>query len=431
MTKQSVPERLNNFNEVALGYTLEEAMAEADRCLNCPGRYCAAHCPAHNYIPEFIAQLRAGNLEEAWQLLARTNPMMEISGRICPYEKQCESHCTRGIKCQPVAISHLERFVADWRRSQREPKLPEPEPNGMRVAIVGGGPAGIICAISLAGSGFQVTIYEKSSRTGGVVSWGIPSFVLPSNLIVRLSQQMETQGVEIKLNTELGKDITLEELSRQYDAVFVATGAEKPVEISLPGSDLPQVVQAKDYLTDPQRFPGTQVLVIGGGNTAINAARTAARMGAASASVIYRRTEAEMPATREEILLAQEEGIPILPLLSPAEFLAEDGILTGTAFQVMELTKPDYPGGRNNVAPTDETIRLDCDLAILALGFENCPVDGVNTDSHNRILVDKKFRTSLPNVFAGGDAVTGSATLMKAVAAGKDAAAAIFEWLSI
>ena len=430
MKSQPVLDRLNNFDEVALGYTLEEAQAEAERCLNCPDRYCAVHCPAHNYIPEFIAEIRSGNLEGAWELLARTNPMMEISGRICPCEAQCESHCTRGIKSQPVAIGRLERYIADWHRSQFTPHREDPEPNGKTVAIVGAGPAGMTCALSLSASGFQVTVYEKAGRTGGVATWGIPSFVLPPNLIVRLSRQMEIQGVQVKLNTEVGKDISLEQLSRDYDAVFVATGAEEPVALNLPGCDLPQVVQAKDYLAHPQAYPAKRVLVFGGGNTAVDAARMAARMGTDSVSMVYRRTEAEMPATREEQALVKEEGVHILPLLSPAAFQGAEGALTGVTCQVMELTAPDYPGGRKNVAPSGETTVLDCDLAVLALGFRNPPVEGLELDGSSRIRVTQDFRTSLPNVFAGGDAVTGSATFMKAVAAGKDAAAAIFELLS-
>lgn len=427
MPEQNVDTRLTNFDEVELGYTPEQAMQEAERCLNCPDRYCAAHCPAHNYIPEFIAEIRAGRFEQAWELLACTNPMMEISGRVCPYECQCESHCTRGIKGEPVAIGKLERFIADWHRANTTPTQRKVATNSWKVAVVGAGPAGLTCALSLAESGFTITVYEKEDHTGGVPSWGIPSFVLPRNLLTRLSQQLEQYpNVTTYLNTALGHDISLDELVRNNDAVFLATGAERSVELNLPGWELPQVVQARDYLTHPENFPGKQVLIIGGGNTAIDAARTAARKNADAVTLIYRRTEDAMPATQEERSIAKAEGIQIKTLRSPARFIGENGALTGLECNIMEVTAPDYPGGRVNSAPTGETETLDADLVVLALGFENLPIDNINTDSHNHIMIGKDFSTSMDKVYAGGDAVTGAATFMKAVAAGKDAAAAIF-----
>ena len=430
MAQQPVEQRLNNFDEVSLGYTLEEAKQEAERCLNCPDRYCARHCPAHNYIPEFIAEIRAGNLERAWELLSYTNPLMEISGRVCPYECQCESHCTRGIKSEPVAIGRLERFVADWHRCNGTLRQNCAESNGKHVAVVGAGPADMTCALSLSNAGFQVTVYEKSSCTGGVTSWGIPSFVLPRHLISRLSDQMLAQGVELHLNTMLGRDISLEQLTKNNDAVFLATGAEQPVALDIPGANLPQVVQAKDYLSNASLYSGKNVLVIGSGNTAIDAARTALRYKPESVRIIYRRTEADMPATKEELALARAEGAQLVTLTSPIQFLAKDGQLCGAQCNVMELAPPDYPGGRNNVVPSGTHTMLQCDLVILALGFENLKVDGVASDQHNRILVNRDFATSMDKVYAGGDAITGAATLMKAVAAGKDAAAAIFSRLT-
>ena len=344
MPEQSVEQRLTNFDEVELGYTPEQAMQEAERCLNCPDRYCAAHCPAHNYIPEFIAEIRAGRFDRAWELLACTNPMMEISGRVCPYECQCESHCTRGIKGEPVAIGKLERFVADWHRA----------------------------------------------------------------------------------NAALERDITPDDLVHDNDVVFLASGAERPVELNLPGRKLAQVVQARDYLTHPETYSGKRVLVIGGGNTAIDAARTAVRENADSVTLVYRRSEDAMPATQQERSIAKAEGVQLKTLRSPARFVGENGTLTGLECNIMQLTAPDYPGGRPNSAPTGETETLEADLVVLALGFENLPVAGVNTDSHNHIIIGKDFSTSVDKVYAGGDAVTGAATFMKAVAAGKDAAAAIF-----
>jgi glutamate synthase (NADPH) small chain len=424
---QSVEQRLKNFDEVDLGYTEEQAKQEAERCLNCPDRYCAAHCPAHNYIPEFIAEIRAGRFDRAWELLSRTNPMMEISGRVCPCEQQCEVRCTRAIKGEPVNIGKLERFIADWHRSNTEPKAPAAASNGKKVAVVGAGPAGMTCALSLAECGFKVSVYEKEDHAGGVPSWGIPAFVLPRNLLDRMSSQLEQHpNTDIHLNTTLGKDIALSELLANNDAVFLATGADQSVALDIPGSDCPQVLQAADYLKHSEQFAGKQVLVIGGGNTAIDAARTALRRGAESVAMVYRRTEADMPATKEEISIAKQEGVQIKPLLSPTRFVLQGSKLTGLECSAMMLTAPDYPGGRNNVAPNGQTELLNCDLAILALGFNNQPVEGVDCDQRNRIIVGKDFSTGTDRVYAGGDAVTGPATFMKAVAAGKDAAAAIF-----
>lgn len=421
--KLPMDQRLGSFDEVDLGYTAEQAMAEAERCLNCPDRWCAQHCPAHNYIPEFIAEVRAGNFQAAWELLALTNPLMEISGRVCPYEQQCESHCTRGIKCEPVAIGKLERFVADWHRSHCVAEAKAATPNGKKAAVVGAGPAGLTCAISLLAAGFEVTVYEKSAVPGGVPVWGIPGFVLPGGMMQRLFDQLLALGAKLVLNTELGKDITLAQLQADYDAVFLGVGAERPVALKAPGAEL--AVQAKDYLKQQDAPSKGRVLVFGGGNTAIDAARSALRRGAEAVSIVYRRTEKEMPATRDEIAIAREEGITLLELLSPVSFAESEGRIA-VCCDVMELTAPDYPGGKNNSAPSGRSETLLCDTAILALGFVNIPVDGVETDKKGRIVVGKDFATSLPGVYAGGDAVTGAATLMKAVAAGKDAAVSIF-----
>ena len=422
-----VSERLCGFDEVDLGYTAEEAVQEAERCLNCPDRWCSQHCPAHNYIPEFIAKVREGDFQSAWELLALTNPLMEISGRVCPYEQQCESHCTRGIRCQPVAIGKLERFVADWHRENCGDHPADQGSNGKRAAVVGAGPAGLTCAISLVNAGFDVTVYEKSSTLGGVPIWGIPGFVLPEGMMGRLFEQIREMGAKLVLNTELGRDITLEQLRSENDAVFIATGAERPVSANIPGEEL--AVQAKEYLSARDTLTAGNVLVFGGGNTAIDAARTAVRRGADSVSVVYRRTEREMPATADEIAIAKEEGITFVELIAPASFeQSEKGQVT-VLCDIMEPADPDYPGGRRNSRPSGEQTQITCDAAILALGFENIPVDGLETDPRGRIRIGKDFSTSMKGVYAGGDAVTGAATLMKAAAAGKDAAASIFEHL--
>ncbi len=430
MAEQPMPERLFNFDEVALGYTPEQAMAEAERCLNCPDRYCSAHCPAHSYIPEFIAEVRAGRFEAAWELLRRTNPMMEISGRVCPCERQCESRCTRGIKSEPVAIGRLERFVGDWHRTHSASNPPMPQSKGKRIAVVGAGPAGLTCALSLAVAGFDVTIYEKSQRLGGIPIWGIPAFVLPGNLMEYQIRQLRELGVPFHTGAALGSDFTVEQLRAAYDAVFVATGAERPVSPAAEGLDLPGVVQAKDYLTESGRYPGKTVLVFGGGNTAIDVARTALRQGADSVRLAYRRTQADMPCTQEEWRIAQTEGVELIPLVAPDRMIATSGRLAGVECSQMELAPPDYPGGRNNVRPSGQHIVLECDLAVLALGFENIPVPSLPCDNAGRIMVGRDLATNVDGVYAGGDAVTGPATLMKAVAAGKDAAAAIFARLA-
>ena len=425
--KQPVWDRIRNFDEVDLGYTEEQAIREAERCLNCPDRWCSQHCPAHNYIPEFIAKVRERDFESAWELLALTNPLMEVSGRVCPFEQQCESHCTRGIKCEPVAIGKLERFVADWHRKNPGERAALIEPNGKRVAVVGAGPAGLTCALSLTNAGFDVTVYEKSETLGGVPVWGIPGFVLPEGMMGRLFDQLRMLGAKLVLNTELGRDITMEQLRAENDAVFIATGAERPVELDVPGSEA--AVQAKDYLKDRTMTTTGRVLVFGGGNTAIDAARTAIRRGAASVTIVYRRTKEEMPATADEIAIAKEEGVTFAELLNPVRFAEDNGQIT-VLCEEMELAAPDYPGGRKNVAPSGKQKQLACETAILALGFENAPVEGLQTDARGRIVIGKDFSASLDGVYAGGDAVTGAATLMKAAAAGKDAAAAIFNRLA-
>ena len=426
-TRLSVNERIHNYDEVCQGYTPEQAKAEAERCLNCPDRYCAVHCPAHNYIPEFIAEIRNGDLDAAWELLSRTNPFMQISCRVCPYETQCESECTRGIRSEPVAISRLERFVADWHRANRAASLPKTDKAGKSVAIVGSGPAGLSCAASLVRAGYDITVLEKTDTLGGVPAWGIPSFVLPAEPLQWMIWSLKELGVKFKTGVEVGKDITVQKLQEDYDAVFIATGAGTPVELKAEGRELSGVVQAADYLRNADAFPGKTVAVIGGGNTAIDAARTALRQGASSVKLVYRRTKEDMPATSSELAIALEEGVELVETASPVRFAGKDGTLTAVECDRMELRAPDYPGGRNNTAPSGETFTLEADLAILALGFKNEPLPGITCDGAGKITVDKNRATALKGVYAGGDAVTGAATLIKAVAAGTGVAATIFE----
>ena len=435
MAMLPLEERTQTSSEVCLGFTEEEALAEASRCLNCPYQYCYLHCPTHNHIPEFIEQIRNKDYEAAWEILSKTNAIMDVSCRVCPYEKQCESHCTRGIKGQPVAIGALERFVSDYHKAHSDKPLKLcKENNGFKVAIVGAGPAGITCALSLALVGFEVSLYEKSSRLGGVTSWGIPSFVLPKELMQEHIQNLHNYNVDIHLNTEIGVDISLNALKEENDAIFLAIGAEEPIGLDLSGSHLPQVIQAKDYLCAPEKYAGKNILVIGGGNTAIDAARTAIRQNETeSCKILYRRTKADMPASQSEIKLAEEEGVEIRTLLSPNAFLSksQEEALASIHCDIMALSAPDYPGGRNNVKVTGKYEDIPCDLVILALGFKVAALEGIKTDTENRILVDEHHETDQPMIFAGGDCVNGAATLIKASAAGKEAAARIVDHLPL
>lgn len=429
MAVQPLDERLNNVLEVELGYTKEQAIAEAERCMNCPERYCAESCPAHTAIPEYIAEIRSANFEGAYEIIASTNPFACIGSRVCPYERQCESNCTRGIKSEPVAIGWLERFVCDLFRTESNAKSYCTEKVQGTVAIVGSGPAGLACALFLAKAGVQVTVYEKSEQIGGVLAWGIPSFILPKHILENLIGELRTLGVEFRTGIALGQDISLDALKSQYDAVFLAVGAEKPVTLSECAGAGNRVIQAVEYLAAKEKPLARIVTVFGGGSTAIDVARTALRNGAERALLVYRRTESEMPVTQNELAAAKDEGVEILCLASPAEFITDTGCLKSVHCAKMNLAMPDYPGGRRNVVPSGEYISLESDLAVLALGFENLPIADVAQDKNYRIIVDKQYKTSVDGVYAGGDAVTGPATVMKAVAAGKDAAQSILAQL--
>ena len=434
MPTQSPEERIGNYNEVALGYTAEQAHEEASRCLKCPGRYCAESCPAHTPTTEFIAQVRAGNYQAAYELISEKNALPAITGRVCAQEKQCEMNCTRGIRGESVSIGRLESFVADWHAEHGTP-LPCAEPNGIPVAVAGSGPAGMACADDLSRQGFAVTLFEAKDFLGGIPVYGIPGFVLPNAVVERKLAQLRSQGVELRTGVKVGTDITVSELCEKYKAVFVATGASKPVLPDVPGEDLPGVYTANDYLAaanvDNKPITGKNVVVVGGGNTAMDAARCARRAGAESVTIVYRRSREEMPARQEEIAHAQEEGIELAFLASPAGFEADaDGKLCALRCQVNELTDPDYPAGRRGVRATEETISFPADVAVLALGFTAEPIPGLDTNDKGCIVVDKKtLAASEENTWAGGDAVTGAYTLVHAMADGKKAAAIIAEKL--
>jgi len=434
MPTQSPAERVKNYDEVALGYTPEMAAEESARCLKCPGRYCSVSCPAHTPTTEFIAQVRAGDYQAAYELISEKNALPAITGRVCAQEKQCELNCTRGIRGESVAIGRLEAFVADWHAEHGRP-LPCAEPNGIPVAVAGSGPAGIACADDLSRKGYAVTLFEAKDFMGGIPVYGIPGFVLPNRIVERKIGQLRAQGVETRTGVKVGTDISVNELCEKYRAVFVATGASKPVLPGVPGETLPGVCTANDYLTaanvDEKPIAGRNVVVLGGGNTAIDAARCAMRAGAESVTIVYRRSRDEMPARREEIDRALEEGVQLAELAAPAEFTAENGKLSGLVCRRTELSGPEYPGGRRGIRETDETVLFPADVAVLALGFTAEPIPGLKTNDKGCIVVDKEtLAASEEHTYAGGDAVTGAYTLVHAMAAGKKAAAIIAEILA-
>lgn len=426
-----VSERTAGYDEVALGYTEEMARAEASRCLKCPGRYCSESCPAHVPTTEFIALMRAGDYQGAYELISEKNTLPAVTGRVCAQEKQCERECTRGIRGESVSIGRLEYFVADWHAKNGKPLACAPK-NGIPVAVAGSGPAGMSCADALSRAGFAVTLFEEKPFMGGIPVYGIPGFVLPNEIVDRKLRQLEAQGVELRPGVKVGADITVEELCGKYRAVFVATGASKPVMPHIEGETLPGVYTANDYLMAANVFDkpvaGKTVLIIGGGNTAVDAARCAVRAGAEQVTIVYRRTANEMPARREEIARAAEEGVRVEYLAAPERFIEKDGRLCGLVCRRNAIAAPEYPGGRNGVSPTGETFTLPADTAVLALGFTAEPIPGLKTNDKGLIVVDKDtLAASRDGAFAGGDAVTGANTLVHAMAAGRRAAAVIMK----
>ncbi len=434
MPTQAPEDRVKNYDEVALGYTPDMAAEESARCLKCPGRYCSVSCPAHTPTTEFIAQVRAGDYQAAYELISEKNALPAITGRVCAQEKQCELNCTRGIRGESVSIGRLEAFVADWHAEHGKP-LPCAEPNGIPVAVAGSGPAGMACADDLSRKGFAVTLFEAKDFMGGIPVYGIPGFVLPNAVVERKLDELRRQGVETKTGVKVGTDITVAELCEKFKAVFVATGASKPVLPKIPGEDLPGVYTANDYLTaanvDGAPIAGKNVVVLGGGNTAVDAARCALRAGSESVTIVYRRSREEMPARREEIDRALEEGVTLALMAAPSEFTAEGGKLSSLVCRKTEFTGLDYPGGRRGVQATKETVVFPADVAVLALGFTAEPIPGLKTNDKGCIIVDKQtLAASEDNTYAGGDAVTGAYTLVHAMADGKKAAAIIAAQLS-
>ena len=444
MPTQESAIRKKNFREVALGYTAEVARAEANRCLNCKNKPCISGCPVNIDIPEFIAQIKKGDYEAAYSVISESSSLPAVCGRVCPQESQCEKHCTLGIRFEPVAIGRLERFVAD-RHNEKSNNAPEkPNSNGTRVAIIGSGPAGLACAGDLAKRGYQVTIFEALHSAGGVLVYGIPEFRLPKSIVEKEIDTLKALGVEIKTDVVIGKTLTVDELFESgYKAVFIGSGAGLPKFMGIDGEGFNGVYSANEFLTrinlmkayEPDsRTPircGKKVLVVGGGNVAMDAARCARRLGA-KVTIVYRRTENELPARKEEIEHAKEEGVEFMFLTSPVEILGdESGNVCGMVCREMTLSEPDESGRARPIPLYESDFTIGADCVIMALGTSPNPLirnttDGLETKKWGGIIVDEETGlTSREGVYAGGDAVTGSATVILAMGAGKQAAAAI------
>jgi glutamate synthase (NADPH/NADH) small chain len=454
LTKTPMPEqdpqvRAHNFKEVALGYTAEMAQEEAGRCLNCKNPKCVEGCPVNVRIPEFIAKVAEGDFKAAYEIITSTNALPALSGRVCPQETQCESRCVRGIKGEPVAIGRLERFVADWYRENINAMPQKAEPNGKKVAVVGSGPAGLTCASDLAKKGYEVSLFEALHTAGGVLVYGIPEFRLPKDIVANEVKKLEAQGVKVMTNMVIGRVLTIDELFEMgFQAVFVGSGAGLPMFMHIPGESLKGVMSANEYLTrtnlmraydesyDTPVIRSKAVAVVGGGNVAMDGARCAMRLGADKVYIVYRRGEAEMPARKEEQHHAKEEGIEFKTLCNPVEILGdENGRVCGMKCVRMELGEPDASGRRRPVEIPDSEFVLDVDTVIMALGTSPNPLirsttPGLDTNRKGCLVVNENEMTTREGVFAGGDAVTGAATVILAMGAGKKGAAAIDAYLN-
>lgn len=446
MPSQAPEVRARNFDEVALGYTEEQAIDEAKRCLNCRNMPCVSGCPVRIHIPAFIAKVAEGDFEGAYRVISEASSLPAVCGRVCPQETQCESKCVRRIKGESVGIGRLERFVADYHMKQSEEKVAEPKKNGHRVAVIGSGPASLACAGDLAKRGFDVTVFEALHTPGGVLVYGIPEFRLPKEIVRREIDGLRELGVDIECNMVIGKILSIDELEeRGYEAVFIGTGAGLPKFMNIPGENLPGVLSANEFLTrvnlmkayredsDTPIRRSSRVAVVGGGNVAMDAARCALRLGAKEVSIVYRRSEAELPARREEVEHAKEEGIVFRFLTNPTEILAgEDGTVGALKCVEMELGEADASGRRRPVTKEGSDFVIEADTVIMALGTSPNPLiksttEGLETQKWGGIVADEHGLTSRENVYAGGDAVTGAATVILAMGAGKAAAQAIAE----
>lgn len=453
LTKLPMPEqapdvRNHNFKEVTTGYTAEMAVEEAGRCLQCKNPKCVAGCPVNIHIPEFIAKVAQGDFAAAYEIISDTNALPAISGRVCPQETQCEVLCVRGIKGEPVAIGRLERFVADWYRENVNAMPAKAERNGHKVAVVGSGPAGLTCASDLAKLGYEVGLFEAFHVAGGVLVYGIPEFRLPKAIVANEVKKLEALGVDVETDTVVGKTCSVDELFEEgYEAVFIGSGAGLPMFMGIPGESLSGVYSANEYLTrinlmkayregyDTPIKQCKSVAVVGGGNVAMDAARCAKRLGA-DVHVVYRRSEAEMPARLEEVHHAKEEGIHFDLLTNPVEILGEGGKVVGMKCIRMELGEPDASGRRRPVEIPGSEFVLDVDAVIMSLGTNPNPLirsttPGLEATKKGCLVVaDDGVTTTREGVFAGGDAVTGAATVILAMGAGKKAAEQIHAYIS-
>lgn len=447
--EQDAKVRAANFEEVCLGYNREEAMEEASRCINCKNAQCVKGCPVSINIPGFIEKVKEGDMEAAYQVISASSALPAVCGRVCPQESQCEGSCILGIKSEPVAVGKLERFVGDWKLEHGAPVQPAAARNGHKVAVIGSGPAGLACASDLARMGYEVKIFEALHKVGGVLVYGIPEFRLPKERIVaREIAQVERLGVEIETDVIVGRTVTIDSLLEEegYDAVFIGSGAGLPRFMGIPGENLNGVVSANEFLTranlmhaydkeyDTPIYVGQRVVVVGGGNVAMDAVRTAKRLGA-EATIVYRRSEKELPARVEEVHHAKEEGICFRMLTNPTEVLGDEkGWVTGLRCVEMELGEPDESGRRSPVVKEGSDFEIPCDVVIMALGTSPNPLlaattAGLETSRRGCITADEHGATTRPGVFAGGDAVTGAATVILAMGAGRTAAKAIDEYV--
>ena len=458
MPTQSPEIRAKNFKEVALGYSEETAVAEAQRCLNCKNRPCVSGCPVNVHIPDFISKIKEGDFEGAYREISLSSTLPAVCGRVCPQETQCESKCTLGIKFEPVGIGRLERFVADWHNENQTAAPDVPQSNGHRVAIVGSGPSGLTCAGDLAKKGYKVTIFEALHTAGGVLVYGIPEFRLPKSIVAKEVDTLKALGVDIETNVVIGKTLTVDELfDMGYEAVFIGSGAGLPNFMGIPGESLKGVYSANEFLTrsnlmkaykdDPITpiMKGGKVAIIGGGNVAMDAARTALRLGADKVYVVYRRSMEELPARKEEVEHAMEEGIDFRLLNNPVEILGynnpdnprdeKNGFVTGMKCIKMELGEPDARGRRRPIPIEGSEFTLDVDTVVVSIGTSPNPLiksttKGLEVNERGGIIINEDGLTTRDCVYAGGDAVTGAATVISAMGAGKHAAKAIDEYLS-
>lgn len=440
--------RRNNFEEVALGYTKEMAMEEAQRCLNCPTKPCIKGCPVAVNIPGFIEEVKNGNFVEAYHVIHKTSSLPAVCGRVCPQESQCEQLCVRGVKGESVAIGRLERFVADWYREHENATILRPESNGHKVAVVGAGPAGLTCAGDLAKQGYQVSVFEALHVAGGVLMYGIPEFRLPKEIVQNEIDGLKQMGVDIQTNMVIGRSESVDDLfDSGYEAVFIGSGAGLPNFMNMPGENLKGVYSANEFLTrcnlmkayqegvDTPIQKAKKAVIVGGGNVAMDAARCAKRLGVEEVSIVYRRSMEELPARLEEVEHAMEEGIIFRLLTNPVQVLGdENGWVRGMECVEMELGEPDASGRRRPVEKKDSNFVLDVDCMIMAIGTSPNPLirattDNLETNKKGCIIADEQAMTSRPGVFAGGDAVTGAATVILAMGAGKIAAKAMDEFI--